>query len=303
MIVVAAITEIDMSRTLDLTALRSFAAVADAGGVTRAAGFLNLTQSAVSMQLKRLEESLGLSLFLRGGRGMALTPEGEQLLTYAHRMLALNDEALARLTSNAFEGEIRLGVPHDIVYPAIPGILKRLAAMYPRVRVNLVSSFTILLKEQFARGVLDVIVTTEDRPAAGGEELSKRALVWIGAEGGNAWQRRPLRLGFKQSCIFRPTVQAALDAAGVPWEIAYEGESEQAIEATVAADLAVSARLAEAMPVGTHPVDTRGALPDLGRLAICLYSAPTLSGEPAMRLMDELRRAYSDTPARAAQAA
>jgi DNA-binding transcriptional LysR family regulator len=281
-----------MMRTLDLGALRSFATVAEAGGVTRAAGLLNLTQSAVSMQIKRLEESLGLALFLRGGRRMALTPEGEQLLSYAQRMLRLNDEAMARLTSTAFEGDIRLGVPHDIVFPAIPGILKRLAAIYPRVRINLVSSFTVLLHDSFARGALDVILTTEDRPQPGGEVLSTRSLVWIGSEGGTAWQCRPLRLGFKETCIFRPMVQAALNAQGIPWEMAYEGESEQTIEATVAADLAVSARLADGLPAGTAVIEARNALPELGALAICLYTAPTLRGDPAATLLSELRRAY-----------
>ncbi|WP_431300592.1 LysR family transcriptional regulator [Tabrizicola sp. BL-A-41-H6] len=281
-----------MQRTLDLSALRSFVAVAEAGGVTRAAGLLNLTQSAVSMQIKRLEEALDLTLFIRAARRMALSPEGEQLLSYARRMLALNDEALARMTCGSFEGEIRLGVPHDIVYPAIPGILKRLAAQFPRVRINLVSSFTLLMKDNFARGSLDAIITTEAQPDAGGEILAWRNLVWIGAEGGTAWQRRPLRLGFKDTCIFRPSVQAALEKAGLAWEMAFDGESEQAIEATVAADLAISARLGGNMPVGTTVIETRGALPDLGRLAVCLYAAPTLSGPPAEALLAELRRAY-----------
>ncbi len=284
-----------MARTLDLTALRSFVAVADAGGVTRAAGFLNLTQSAVSMQIKRLEEGLGLMLFARAARKLALTAEGEQLLAYARRMLVLNDEALARLTHDDFEGEIRLGVPHDIVYPAMPGILKGLAARYPRMRINLVSSFTVLMKEQFGRGELDVIITTEESPGPGGEALSRRALIWVGAEGGLAWQRRPIRLGFKETCIFRPSAQAALDAAGIPWEIAFNGENQQVIEAMVAADLAVSARLEDGMPPGTVPVDTRGALPDLGSVSICLYRAPTLTGQPAADLLSELRMAYGSS--------
>ena len=281
-----------MARTLDLVALRSFVAVVDSGGVTRAAGLLNLTQSAVSMQLKRLEEALDLGLFARAARKLTLTPEGEQLLGFARRMLALNDEALARLTSASFEGEIRLGVPHDIVYPAIPGILKRLAGQFPRVRVNLVSSFTILLKEGFRRGELDVILTTEETPGAEAERMGVRPLVWVGAEEGLVWQKRPLRIGFKDTCIFRRKAVAALDAAGIPWEMAVDGESEQAIEATVAADLAVSARLTNAMPQGMAPIDAKGALPDLGSQVICLYAAPTLRGEAAELLLQELRNAY-----------
>ncbi len=129
-----------MPRNLDLTALRSFVAVADAGGVTRAAGFLNLTQSAVSMQIKRLEETLDLALLDRSARRVALTAAGEQLLGYARWMLALNDEVFGRLTHDDFEGEVVLGVPHDIVYPAIPQVLQRFSAEFPRMRVTLLSS-------------------------------------------------------------------------------------------------------------------------------------------------------------------
>ena len=113
-------------RNLDITTLRSFVAVADAGGVTRAAGFLNLTQSAVLMQLKRLEEMLDLALLDRSGRGVSLTPAGEQLLAYARRMVELNDEIYARLTMQDWEGEIVLGVPHDVVYPVIPRVMKKM---------------------------------------------------------------------------------------------------------------------------------------------------------------------------------
>ena len=93
-----------MPRNLDLTSLRSFVTVAEVGGVTRAAGYLNLTQSAVSMQIKRLEDALGMTLFLRAARKLALSPEGEQLLSYVRRMLALNDEALSTLSATCCEG-------------------------------------------------------------------------------------------------------------------------------------------------------------------------------------------------------
>ena len=158
-----------MPRNLDLTALRSFAAVAESGGVTRAAGMLNLTQSAVSMQMKRLEEFLGQPLLDRSARSVSLTPEGQLLLSYARRMIEINDEVYARLVSTAFEGEIVLGVPHDIVYPVIPRVMKRMQRDYPRVKVQLLSSYTRDLKEQFKRGEVDVILTTEMTPSEGSE--------------------------------------------------------------------------------------------------------------------------------------
>jgi len=281
-----------MPRNLDLSALRSFVTVADVGGVTRAAGYLNLTQSAVSMQIKRLEDSLGLSLFLRAARKLALSPEGEQLLSYGRRMLALNDEALSQLASTCCQGEIRLGVPHDVVYPVIPGILRRMAQAYPRVRINLVSSFTLLMKQDFARGGFDVMITTEEAPDAGAEVLSSRGLVWVGAQEGNAWQRRPLRLGFKDTCIFRPHAQAALEAAGIPWEMATGGESEQAVEATVAADLAVSVRMLGTIPDGMAPIAGDNQLPPVGEMKLALYRANRRADEAVDLLVNELRCAY-----------
>ena len=136
----SSIKDCDIPRQLDLTALRSLVAVADTGGITRASSVLNLTQSAVSMQLKRLEEALDLSLLDRTARTVAFTSAGEQLLGYARRLLALNDEALARLTDTAYEGEVVLGVPHDIIYPAIPQVLSRFNCDFPRVKVQLLSS-------------------------------------------------------------------------------------------------------------------------------------------------------------------
>jgi hypothetical protein len=122
--------------------------------------------------------------------------------------------------------------------------------------------------------------------------MAVRPLVWVGAEEGQAWQRRPLRLGFKDDCIFRQKALGALDAAGLAWEMAVDGSSEQAIEATVAADLAVTARLTNAMPLGVVVVDSKGVLPDLGEQKICLYTAPTLAGDAGEMLVQEIRNSY-----------
>ena len=283
-----------MPRNLDMTALRSFATVADAGGVTRAAGLLHLTQSAVSMQLKRLEESLGRDLLDRSGRGVSLTADGEQLLGYAKRMLRLNDEVFSRLTDHIYEGEIVLGVPHDIVYPAIPQVLKRFHAEYPRMKVQLVSSFTARLRDMFGRGECDAILTTEDTLDAGGETLRELPLVWVGAPKGQAWKARPLRLAFEHNCIFRKGVQAALDEAGIPWEMAVESESSRTIEASVSADLAVHAVMEGTEPRYMEVIDHGGALPALMRKQINLYAADTLTGEAGGDLLALIRQGYHD---------
>ncbi|MCO8145697.1 LysR family transcriptional regulator [Rhodovulum tesquicola] len=281
-----------MPRHLDLTALRSFVAVAEAGGVTRAAGFLNLTQSAVSMQIKRLEQALGLDLLDRSERRVRLTAAGEQLLGYARRLLSLNDEVYARMTAQDYEGEIVLGVPHDIVYPAIPQVLNRFAADFPRVRVQLISSYTTRLREQFRRGEVDLILTTEDRCGPGGETLAELPLVWVGAIGGQAWKQRPLRLAYEHACIFRQDVEEALDRAGIPWQMAVESDSIRTVEASVSADLAVHTVVEGAMPPYVERISHGGALPELPRTLIDLYVSDVAPGPTLEALAGLIRQAY-----------
>lgn len=292
-----------MTRNLDLTALRSFVTIAESGGVTRAAGFLNLTQSAVSMQIKRLEDALGVQLLDRGARQVALTGPGEQLLSYARRMIHLNDEAIGRLTHQAFEGEIALGVPSDIVYPAIPQVLRRFNADFPRMRVHLMSSYTRKLKAMLERGECDLILTTEDACETGGEMLAEVPLVWVGAPGGAAWRARPLRLAFERHCIFRTGAQAALDAVGIDWEMAVDSDSTRTIEATVSADLAVHTALAGSIPPYLEPIPHGGALPDLTTQHINMYILDRTRGRGVDHLADLVRQAYRGGNTRAEQAA
>ncbi|HMB13215.1 MAG TPA: LysR family transcriptional regulator [Roseovarius sp.] len=283
-------------RNLDITTLRALVAVTDHGGVTRAAAMLNLTQSAVSMQIKRLEEMLGLALFDRGNRRVSLTASGEQLVRYARRILALNDEAVGRLTEDIYEGELRLGVPHDIVYPVVPRVLKQFNAAYPRVNVNLRSSSTVKLREEFARGEVDLILTTEEDVDDGGETLTEMALRWTGAPGGTSWKRRPLRLAFCTNCLFRPIVLRKLEQAGIDWEMAVLSEDDRAVEALVSADLAVGALLEDSIPPHQEAIEPGGALPDLGVQKINLYARAggNVLIDP---LADMLRQGYFAQPA------
>lgn len=280
-------------RNLDITTLRSFVAVADSGGVTRAAGFLHLTQSAVSMQLKRLEEVLDTDLLDRTGRTVALTASGEQLLVYARRMLALNDEVIERLTDQAYEGEITLGVPHDIVYPVIPQVLKQFHSAFPRVRIHLVSSYTRALKEQFGKGECDLILTTETVQEAGAETLCSKPLLWIGAPGGAAWRQRPLKLAFGRLCTFRPRAVQALDAVDIPWEVIVETESDRTIEATVSADLAIHTMIEGTEPPHLERITHGGALPELPLQQINLYGGGTTKGVVHDTLADFVRKGFA----------
>jgi DNA-binding transcriptional LysR family regulator len=289
-----------MRRNLDLTALRALASVAENGGVTRAAQVLNLTQSAVSMQLKRLEEAVGVSLLDRSGRGVQLTDAGEQLLDYARRMLALNDEAVARLTDTDYEGEIVLCVPYDIVYPHIPPVLQRFKTAFPRMKVQLQELTTYKAKAALARGECDLILTTEEHCDAGGETLARLPLVWIGAPGGTAWRQRPLRLALVRNCAFRARILAALDRAGIPIEAAVETDSDRTLEAAVSCDMAVHALLSGTVPPHAERIAHGGALPDLGAHLVNLYRRPDADSPGVLALADLLRRAWGAPEAEAA---
>jgi len=279
-------------RNLDITALRSFITVAETGGVTKAAAQLHLTQSAVSMQLKRLEEALGQPLLLRSGRGVRLSPQGEQLLGYGRRILALNDEVWLRMTDAQFEGEVSLGVPSDIVYPYVPGVLKRFANDFPRVKVQLVSSYTSHLKRMLAEGKIDLILTTEHGMEKGGEALRMAPLVWVGGEGGQVWEERPLKLAFETNCIFRPTAQRALADAGIEWDMVVTSDSTRTIEATVSADLAIHALLSETASPYMKEIPHNGALPELPVFNINMYVADGARRDMAEQLAEYVRLAY-----------
>ncbi len=281
-----------MPRNLDMTALRSFVTVADTGGVTRAAGLLNLTQSAVSMQIKRLEANLARALLVRSGRGVSLTADGEQLLGYARRLLSINDEVYQRMTDHAFEGEVVLGVPHDIVYPVIPQVLKRFNAEFPRMKVQLIASNTIALKADFARGQCDLILTTENNPDAGGEALATVPLRWVGAPGGAIHAQSPIRLAFGKNCKFRPVALEVLNRAGLAWEMAVETDSDRTIEATLSADLAISAMLEGTEPPQLELIAPDSGLPELGSQQIAMYGAGDLTNPVNSRLAEMVRQGY-----------
>ena len=285
-----------MPRNLDLTALRSFVAVADTGGVTKAASALNLTQSAVSMQLKRLEENLDQSLLDRSSRTISLTNAGEQLLSYGRKILTMNDEVYSRMTDGAFEGVLVLGVPHDIVYPSIPQVLKMFRAEHPRMQLQLLSSYTFRLRKLFDEGKCDIILTTEVGCDRGGETLIEKPLQWYGAPGGTVWQSRPLPLASEPHCTFRKSMQSALDRAGIPWTMAVDSDSSSTVEATVSADFAVFAQLAGASAPQFEQVPHGGALPDLGAFNINLYVSDAPKGTVLEDLAHLVRRSYQTTP-------
>lgn len=238
-----------MKRDIDVGLLRAFAAVAETGGVTSAARLLNLTQAAVSQQIRRLEEFFNLTLFDRQQRRLELTPTGDRLLAYAQRILSLNDEIWGVMSSPDFEGEVRLGVPHDIVTSFVPPILKNFNQCWPRVRVTLICQPTLKLIRMLEGGEIDLTLTTEKDPCGEGGLLMPDQLVWVGARGGEAYKRRPLPVSFgDNSCAFRATTVRALGGAEMDWRLTCETSDFTPYCATIEGDLAVAPMLTASVP-------------------------------------------------------
>jgi DNA-binding transcriptional LysR family regulator len=276
-----------MPRDIDLSLVRAFVTVAEAGGMTAAARHLNLTQAAVSQQIKRLEEHFGAELFDRRQRRLRLTAHGERLLGHAERMLSLNDEAWSLMTTPEAEGAVRLGVPSDIVSPFLPPILKSFARSWPRIELTMVTGTTADLKARLERGEIDLTLTTEPATGPGSELLLADPLVWVGAPGGEAWRQTPLPVSCgDDSCAFRSVMVKVLREHGFQWRLICAIEDMAALGATIEADLAVAPFLSQTVPPVLAILGPESGLPPLPPFFINLYRAP----KAACPFADELAR-------------
>ena len=279
-----------MTRNLDTGLVRTFVAVADKASMTAAANALHLTQGAVSQQVKRLEETLGCSLFERDRRGLRLTLPGERLFSQARKLLALHDEIWAEMTTTAVEGQVRLGVPPDLIGIHLAPVLKAYADAFPRVELSLVCAPSRELVEALAMGRVDLAVVEEPTGPSAGECLSIERLVWVGAKAGTAHLKRPLPVSMvADTCAFRPAVLAALAGHGTGWRTVFENGSMEAALATVRADLAVSAWLASTLPPDLDILPSSFGLPELPAFALNLHLPRHHAGVAVTELAQHIR--------------
>lgn len=267
-----------MIRNIDVAVARAFLAVVETGSVTLAARQLNLTQGAISQQVRRLEELSVGPLFARAGRRLVLTPEGERLVPAAKQFLGANNHLLAALCQRKFQGEVRFGSPYDIIGSYAPLILRRFSKSFPSVRVTLFCRDSVVLLDELRSGKIDLALTTETGCRKGGETLRSDRLVWAGARGGDAHTRDPLPLSLgADTCVFRPVAIAALKKVRRRWQAICEISNMEPVRATIEADLAVAPLLSHSVPESLDIIDTDRRLPKLPMFRINLYQAARLS--------------------------
>ncbi len=266
-----------MTRNIDVAISRAFLAVVDKGSVTLAAQQLNLTQGAISQQLRRLEDLSEAPLFSRSGRNLVLTTEGRRAIEAARLFVEANDHFLSVLRKPTFEGEVQFGAPYDIIGSFAPAILRRFSQAFPNVRVTLVCQDTVVLLARLKTGKIDIALTTESKVGNGGETLRSDRLVWAGAKSGAAHKRDPLPLSLgAETCVFRPVALAALKKARRNWLPICEVSNMEPVRATLEADLAIAPLLRGSVPSSLDIIDTAAGLPKLPMFQINLYRAEKL---------------------------
>lgn len=285
---------------LDTDQLRSFLAIVDSGSFTRASGRVNRTQSAVSMQIKRLEETLGRPLFVKQGRGVRLSQDGETLVEFAREILRLEAGAFSAISNKALAGRVSLGMPDDYADWLVADIVKQFARHHPLVELSIVCDASLALYERVASRELEIAVVTACSAAPKTtmtEPLARRALRWVvGKRSAPAPDRRPLPLALGgPTCSWRRTATDALDAAAIDWRLALVSQSHAAIMPLIESGLAVTVMPACTMRGDVCELSEEAGLPALPPVTIGMITAPGVPTREARALADVLRAVISES--------
>jgi DNA-binding transcriptional LysR family regulator len=250
---------------LDIDQLRTFVAIADTGSFTRAAEIVHKTQSAVSMQMKRLEERIGRAVFERDGRASRLTDEGERLLDYARRIVRLNAECMASFNDRDLVGRVRLGLPDDYADRYLPEILARFSRSNPRAEVTVTCEPSPNLIDRVQHGDLDLAIITHLDRRGPSEIVRVEQLLWVTSARHLIHEENPLPLALgRPTCDWRRSATEALETASRPFRILYVSWHSTAVGAAVMAGLALSVLPESAIRPGMRilgPSDGFPALP------------------------------------------
>ncbi|MFJ3044731.1 LysR family transcriptional regulator [Herbaspirillum chlorophenolicum] len=272
----------------DLNVLRTLTAVADAGSFTKAANLVHRTQSAVSMQIKELEEALGKPLFIRDTRKVSLTSEGRKLLAYARRMLALNDEAWASIVRPDVTGKVTIGVPEDFVSSLLPPVLRKFSGTYPKVQIQVVCVPSMSMMPLLKDNKIDLACVTKDKELSG-DFIRQEPMNWVCSQSNPAlWKQRPLPIAMFERSVARNNAMNALKNAGIKFRTHYSSQSLLGLITMVDASLAIAALAECSVPDRLIKLGRDEGLPDLEPLEIVLARSSDSSRPPCDYLAEQI---------------
>ncbi len=270
---------------IDLNSLRTLLAIFDEQSFAGAANRVHRTQPAISQQMRRLEEQLGVPLFQRQGRNKVLTAAGERLVTYARRLTSLNDEAVAAMHDEQLSGRVCIGSTADIADTVLPKMLRRFARANPELSMEIRVDRSPVLMEQLKRAEIDLAVSTRFDPNYESLVLRTSPVVWLCAAdyGQVSTQPIPLVLADEPS-IFRRIALETLRQHGLLWKERYVAPNLAGLRASVLAGLGITARSTEMITPELRVLGEREGLPRLPEITFYLHLRPDATSEAAQRL-------------------
>jgi DNA-binding transcriptional LysR family regulator len=288
---------------LDLALLQTLLAVNDTGSLARAADQVGRTQSAVSLQMQRLEQTLDVNLFNRNGRTLVLTDAGQAMLGHARQLLEMNREAVTAVRGHEVAGRVRFGMSVDFEHTWLPRAMARFAQSHPKIVVDLRVDRNLALEHAITQRDIDIaLVFGRSVTARSTHQIGSVPMRWVAAKDFRwaAKNKLPLPLLMLESpCIFRSAAVQALDAAGLPWRVAVTSLSLGGLWATALAGMGVTARSGVVLPPGLADVGDALGLPPLPKVAVCILTSKAKATAPRitlLRVLTELAAEFVDRP-------
>ena len=270
---------------LSLDSLRTLVITQDLGGFGRASERLGRTPSAISLQMKRLQDEIGVPLFRKQGRKTLLTEQGEIALRYARKVLELNDEMIDTLRGSSLSGVVRIGFAQDFAVNVLPLVIARFGALYPLVKLEVTVDRGQVLMQAIDSGDLDLALTLGGSQKKTAQLLSELPLYWIASPSFRDRAQQPLPLAlFNPPCLCQTPGLEALESAGRPWRVAMTSPSLTGLWAAVSAGLGLTTRAALSLPTDVQTIDL--SLPPLGNIPVVLHRRRNLRAPNAMRFAE-----------------
>ena len=279
---------------MEPTLLRAFVAVVETGGFTAAARALSRTQSAVSLQVKRLEAEVGGPLFRRARNSVTLTETGGALLPYARRILRLQDEAAAAVDAVTHRRLLRFGISEEQAQAYLPRVIPTFSRTFPDVQLEVQCDLSTRLVKRLEVGDLDLVLAIRHGPTATGEVIGQERLVWVAHETFHYEESQPLPLALNpEGCIYRANALSALARVQRPWRLVYVSSSPTGINVAVESGLAVTVKAARSVPEGCRVLDGESGIPPLPPVEIELHRSVTAFAEAADEFVQLLLQAVT----------
>lgn len=284
-------------KNIPMDLLRTFVTAIDHGSFTRAADLVGRTPSAVSLQIKRLEEALNTVLFQRNAHNLNLTAEGRTVAEHARRILALNDQIIASLRQPTVAGRVRLGAPHEYTASLLPDFLGKFAQSHPNVMLEVTSDLSKNLLRRQQAGEFDLVIALhEDSAEDGGTSIHNEPLVWVGSEDHSGHTRTPLPLVLAPPpCIYRTRMLRGLNQDERACRIVYLSSSYNGISAAVQAGIGITVMAASTIPPRTKILTEADGLPTLGHLELRLHRADGIRSEALSRLEEYIAGSFANS--------